>query len=177
MKGKEFNIKNIVNIAAMAALLAICSWITVPMPLVPFTLQTFAVFFALEFIGGRDGTVAFLVYVMLGAVGVPVFSGFRGGLGHLAGPTGGYLIGFVLTCLIYWAFEKKFTYKNVMHYVVLAGGLLACYVCGTIWFMISLKKGAGYALMTCVVPYIAPDAAKIALAVFLAQRLKKIIKV
>lgn len=176
-KDRLFSLMDIARISVMAALIAVCSWITVPMPAVPFTLQTFAIVFALEFIGGKNGTVAFIVYALIGAIGVPVFSGFKGGLAHLAGPTGGYLIGFVFTCIIYWAFEKKFTYKSAWHYFVLALGLLACYFCGTAWFVISLKSTVPHALMLCVVPYILPDAVKIAVAVILGVKLKKIIKV
>jgi len=177
MEKKLFTVSDIVRIAIMAALTAVCSWIIVPMPQIPFTMQTFAVFFALEFIGGRNGTIAFFVYALLGAVGVPVFSGFRGGIGHLVGPTGGYLLGFVFTCFIYWIFEKRYTYKSVKHYFVLALGLFACYFCGTVWFVAVVKTNVWTALVTCVLPYIIPDAAKIAFAVFLAAKLKKVIKV
>ncbi len=178
MDNKVFSVKDIVRIAVMSALLVVCSWITVSIPVlnVPFTLQTFAVFFALEFIGGRNGTIAFLIYIVLGAVGVPVFSGFNGGIGHLFGPTGGYLIGFIFSCLIYWAFEKKFGYKSPVHYAILALALVACYLCGTIWFSIYMSKGFIPSLAMCVVPFIVPDVLKIALAVLLAVRLKKIIK-
>jgi len=171
-----FTVSDLVRIGVMAALIAVCSWITIPAT-IPFTMQTFAVYFALEFIGGRNGAVAYFLYALIGAVGVPVFSSFRGGLGHLVGPTGGYLVGFVFTGFIFWAFEKRFTCKNVCHYIVLAAGLAACYFFGTVWFMFQTGNDAASALMLCVVPYILPDVAKIALAVLLAVRLKKIIKI
>ncbi len=179
MDNKIFTNRDLVRIAAMSALIVICSWITVQIPVVnvPFTLQTFAVFFALEFIGARNGTIAFFVFIALGALGVPVFSGFDGGVGHLFGPTGGYLIGFVFSCLVYWIFEKRFSYRNILHYVVLAVSLVSCYLCGTAWFSLYMNKGFGASLIMCVVPFIVPDVLKIALAVLLAVRLKKIIKV
>lgn len=179
MENKLFTNRDLVRIAVMSALTVVCSWITVHIPVisVPFTLQTFAVFFALEFIGGRNGTISFFVYILLGALGVPVFSGFNGGFGHLFGPTGGYLIGFVLSCLIYWAFEKRFGYKSAFHYVVLAASLIACYICGTVWFSLYTNTPFITSLSVCVVPFIVPDVLKIALAVLLSVRLRKIIKI
>ena len=102
---------DLVYIAIGAALIAICSWISIPTA-VPFTLQTFAVFFVLLALGGERGTLATLVYVLLGAVGVPVFAGFSGGIGILLGSTGGYIIGFLFTGLIYILFTKFFK-KNI----------------------------------------------------------------
>lgn len=90
-------------IALMVALMAICAWITLPIGPVPFTMQTFAVFAALGLLGGRRGTLAVVVYLLLGAVGLPVFSGFNSGLSALLGPTGGYLVGFLVSALLYWA--------------------------------------------------------------------------
>ena len=86
-------------IALFAALIAICAWISIPAP-VPFTLQTMAVFLAVGLLGGKRGTIAVAVYIMLGAVGLPVFSGFNGGIGALLGPTGGYLIAYPLMALL-----------------------------------------------------------------------------
>ena len=80
----------------LAALIAVCSWISIPTA-VPFTLQTFAVFLTLGLLGGRLGTLAVTVYLLLGAVGLPVFAGFHGGLGAFLGATGGYLVGFLFT--------------------------------------------------------------------------------
>ena len=91
----------LVQIALFAAIIAVCSWIQIPMT-VPFTMQTFAVFCALATLGGKGGTISVLIYIVLGAVGVPVFAGFTGGVGILFGTTGGYIIGFLFTGLLYW---------------------------------------------------------------------------
>lgn len=82
-------------IALMAALIALCAWISVPLGPVPFTMQTFGIFAALGLLGGRRGTLAFLIYLLLGIVGLPVFSGFSAGAGVLFGATGGYLLGYL----------------------------------------------------------------------------------
>ena len=174
---KLFTLSDTVRIAVMAALICVCSWIVVPMPQIPFTMQTFAIFFALEFVGGRNATAAYFVYIFLGCVGVPVFSGFKGGVGHLVGPTGGYLLGFVFSCIIFWIFEKRAANRPLLHILSLALGLLVCYGAGTIWFVMVTKSTFASALMLCVVPYIGPDVVKIALAFLLGRKLKKVIKV
>ena len=104
-KTKGFQTMDLAYVAVCAALMAVCSWISIPAT-VPFTLQTFAVFCSLGLLGGRRGTAAILVYLLLGALGVPVFAGFSGGIGILFGTTGGYLLGFILMGLIYWLGER-----------------------------------------------------------------------
>ena len=98
--------------ALFTVLLAVCAWITVPLT-VPFTLQTFGVFAALGVLGGRRGTYAVAAYLLLGLAGLPVFSGFRGGPGVLLGPTGGYILGFLASALLYWAVTARFGSRPV----------------------------------------------------------------
>ena len=108
---KKLRIVDMAYIALFAALMAVCSWISIPAT-VPFTLQTFAIFAALGLLGGKRGTVAVAVYLLLGAIGVPVFAGFQGGIGALLGTTGGYLLGFLLSALIVWGMEARFGSKT-----------------------------------------------------------------
>lgn len=171
---------DMVYIAISAALIAICSWISIPTA-VPFTLQTFAVFFVLILLGGERGTIAILVYVLLGAVGVPVFAGFSGGIGILLGSTGGYIIGFLFVGLIYMLFSKFFKKNLVMKIVALVIGLAVCYAFGTAWFMhVYIKNTGDVGLLTvlgwCVFPFIIPDLIKMALAVVVAKRIEPVIK-
>ena len=171
---------DMVYIAISAALIAICSWISIPTA-VPFTLQTFAVFFVLLLLGGERGTIATLVYVLLGAVGVPVFAGFSGGIGILLGSTGGYIIGFLFVGLIYILFEKFFKKNTVMKIVALVLGLAVCYAFGTAWFMhVYIKNSGEVGLLTvlgwCVFPFIIPDLIKMALAVVVAKRIEPVIR-
>ena len=116
-------------IALFAALIAVCAFITIPMPLpfISFTLQTFGVFAALGILGGRDGTTAVAVYILLGAIGVPVFSGFRGGFGVLIGPTGGYIAGFLGAALVYWLMtaRKNTTARKIAGMAVGAKGVIS----------------------------------------------------
>lgn len=151
-----------------SALTAICAWICIPVFHVTYTLQTFAVFLALLTLGGKWGTLTISIYLLLGIVGLPVFSGFRGGLGALLGVTGGFLWGFLLTAIFYWMFEKLCKPIGVVL------GLIACYACGCAWYCVYTGDvGIGAAVLQCVVPYVIPDALKIALAQYLSKRLQR----
>ena len=132
---------DMVYIAIFAVIIAVCSWISVPM-VVPFTLQTFGVFCAVGLLGGKRGTLSVLIYVLLGAVGVPVFAGFSSGIGTLFGVPGGYIMGFIFTALIYWLITAIFGKKLWAIILGMVLGLLACYAFGTIWFMVvyALKR-------------------------------------
>lgn len=179
-RGKTYDMA---YIAVFTVLIAICSWISIP-TVIPFTLQTFAVFLAVEVLGGRRGTLAVTLYVLLGAIGVPVFAEFTGGLGIILRNTGGYIIGFILSALVMWLMETIFIKKlHVQHVLFVQAvsmvlGLLACYAAGTIWFMLVYMKDAGPVGLTtvlgwCVIPFLIPDAVKIALALMLGNILRK----
>ena len=170
-------------IALFAVLMAVCAWITVPLPkpLVQFTLQTFAMFMALTTLGGRRGLYAMVVYLLVGAVGVPVFSGFRGGLGVLLDTTGGYIIGFAAAALVYWLLTAKLGDSLPVKIAACVLGLAVCYAFGTAWFLVLYARTTGpigvtTALSWCVLPYIVPDLLKLDLAVVLSGRIKKFLK-
>lgn len=168
---------DIVYIAVFAVIMAICSWISIPAA-VPFTLQTFGVFIAVGVLGGKRGSLSVLVFILLGAIGIPVFANFSGGIGVLAGPTGGYIIGFLFSALLMWAMEKLPGKKSVMQIVSMIAGLIVCYAFGTVWFVIVYGRmngpiGFTAALASCVVPFIIPDIIKIALAYVLSRKLRK----
>lgn len=168
-------IKNMVFIAFGAVLMCVCAWITVPFA-VPFTMQTFAVFAVLLVFGGMRGTLSMLLYIALGAVGLPVFSGFGTGVGVLFGPTGGFVLGFLFQGVIYWAFERLLPKRKYISVSALIIGLLGCYALGTAWYMLycfnaSTPVGILGAVLSCVVPYVLPDLVKLALAWFLSSRL------
>ena len=177
---ENLKVLDMVYIAIGAALIAICSWISIPTA-VPFTLQTFAVFFVLVLLGGERGTLATLIYVLLGAIGVPVFAGFSGGIGILFGSTGGYILGFLFIGLIYILFTKFLKKSAAVKVVSLVIGLIICYAFGTAWFMhIYMQSSGEVGLLTvlgwCVFPFIIPDLIKLALAVVIARRIEPIVK-
>lgn len=173
-KGKTYDMA---YCGIFAVVIAICSWISIPAT-VPFTLQTFAVFLSVILLGGRRGTVSVLVYILLGAIGVPVFAEFTGGLGIILNNTGGYIIGFLFSALVMWAAESLFGRKLWVQVVSMVVGLAVCYAFGTVWFMLVYMRDAGpVGLMTvlgwCVIPFILPDLIKIVLALMLGSTLKK----
>lgn len=174
--GASSRVRNIAYIAMGTALISVCSWIAVPAA-VPFTMQTFAVFFCLFFLGGARGLCSICAYVLLGLAGVPVFAGFGAGIGALIGPSGGFIIGFVVCAALYWCVVKLFHGNFVAVVIAAVIGHLLCYVVGTVWYSeVYLGGGAvsvGGALLVCVVPYLVPDAAKLVLAYFVAAKLKK----
>ncbi len=177
---KKLSIKDITYIAICATLIVVCSWITVPILAVPFTMQTFAVFTALNILGGKKGTISIMIYILLGIIGLPVFSNFSGGIAILVGPTGGYIWGFLLQGVVYIIVEKFFKKNMLTQIVACFIGMVVCYICGTIWFVnvYSAQKEAityGSALMMCVVPFIIPDLLKLFLSIGLSDRVKKII--
>ena len=168
--------RDLTHIALFAVLMAVCAWITIPMT-VPFTLQIFAVFAALATLGGRRGAYAVAVYLLLGAVGLPVGAGFQGGLGWLLGTTGGYIVGFLCIALIYWLMTAKLGESLPVSIAACVLGLAVCYAFGTAWFMVVYARTTGpvgvmTALGWCVFPYVVPDLLKLVLAVTLSQRVK-----
>lgn len=172
--------KNIAYIGLFTAVIVVCSFLTIPTT-IPFTLQTFAVFLCLGMLGGKRGLTAICCYVLLGAVGVPVFAGFRGGVGVLLGTTGGYIMGFILCGIIYLIAEKLFGKSIFVVTISLIIGAISYFTFGTIWYMIVYMNNTGpVALSTvlgwCVIPFLLPDAIKLTVAVWLSNKLRGKIK-
>ena len=169
---------DMVYIAIFVVLIIICSWITVPVGAIPVTMQTFAIFLAMGVLGGKRGSMAVLVYLLIGCVGLPVFSGFQAGIGTLFSQTGGYLLGFLPAVLMMWLLEKMFGRKGRIQILGMISGLLICYGVGTVWFMLLYIRntgeiGLGTVLTLCVLPFIIPDLIKISLAYILTGRLSR----
>ena len=170
---KKSGIYNLVQVALITALLCLCAFITIPAP-TPITLQTFGVSTALLLLGGKKGTCSVALYVLLGILGLPVFSSFSSGVGYLLGPTGGFIFGFILWGIFYnlteYICEK--TNKKLRPFITQTAGLLLCYAAGVMWFIFVTASGLREALLICVVPCIIPDAVKIALSLLIAKKLK-----
>lgn len=163
-----------VIIALMAAIIAVCSWISIPVGTIPITLQTFAIAVCGSLLGMKKGTLTVVVYTLLGVVGLPVFSLFTGGVGAITGATGGYIIGFVFIPLVGGFFRDRFKNKMILNIIGAVIGLFMCYTVGTLWYnFVYLNNtgatGLGAVLATCVLPYIIPDLIKIALACWIAK--------
>lgn len=174
---KKSKAGDLVFIALFAVLIAVCSWISIPTA-IPFTMQTFAVYLALNFLGGKKGTAAVCIYLLLGLIGLPVFSNFTSGIGVLLGTAGGYMMGWILSGFVMSFLEKMLGRKIWAQAVSMLTGLLVCYITGTAWFMMVYARTAGVigistALLLCVIPFVIPDLVKLGLALWISQRLKK----
>ncbi|WP_295126514.1 biotin transporter BioY [Ruminococcus sp.] len=173
--------KDMALTAMFAVLIAVCSWISIPLA-VPITLQTFGVFCALAVLGGKRGFFAVLVYILLGAAGLPVFAGFKSGIGTLFGSTGGYIVGFLLMAGVYWLAEKFIGDNAVIRVIMLVAGLALCYLFGTVWFVKIYTRDTGAitmmkALNLCVIPFLIWDGIKLAAALGISETLKRRIKI
>ena len=151
-KKKKLRTVDIAYIGLFAALIAVCAQIAVPM------------------------TVSVIVYILLGMVGLPIFTGFKSGVAAITGPTGGYIVGFVLTAMITGALVQKFGHKFWQLILFMVIGLTVCYAFGTVWFIIAYKATLKAALATCVVPFLLPECGKILLAALLTNRLIRFVK-
>lgn len=173
-------VRNMALCALFAALLTLCAWISIPVADIAFTLQSMGIALILWLLGGKRGSLAILVYLLLGAVGLPVFSGFQGGLGTLLGVTGGYLLGFLVWGILYWLLTAFGPKSDRFRLLAMILGLIVCYAFGSVWFMrLYLQNGntigLSFVLLKCVVPYIIPDIIKLAAAWLLAKRLKRFV--
>ena len=178
---KKSKTYNLVLSALGAVLIAVCSWVTIPVFPVPFTLQTFAVYCVLCLFGARIGIQSIIVYIALGAVGVPVFSGFTAGIDRLLGMTGGYIVGFLFIGVIFAVSERLFGDKTLPSVLALVIGSVVCYAFGTAWFMGVYARTSGpiglmAALSMCVFPFLLPDAVKLAAAVLIAKKLRPLLR-
>lgn len=167
--------------ALCVALITVCSWISIPF-VIPFTLQTFAVFVTAGLMGVRKGVLSILVYILLGFVGVPVFAGFKGGAGVLAGATGGYIIGFIFSIIVTAGILQLLGRRILVMALAMLAGLLVCYAFGTLWFIIFYGASVGpVGLLTvltwCVFPFIIPDLIKIAIAIVVVRRVSKHVRI
>ena len=157
------------------AVTVICGWLSIPLFGIPVTLQSFAVFLALLTLGGKGGTAVTAVYLLLGGLGLPVFSGFQGGLGALFGVSGGFLWGLLALCLVYWLFSALFGSKLRLASLIL--GLCLCYILGALWYgvMFAGEQSLSTVLSVTVLPFLLPDGGKLLLALWLSRRLKGIL--
>ena len=177
----SLKVRSSVLIGIFTALLALCAYIHVPYPPISFTLQTFGIYLCLFCLGTKKCVVCLSVYTLMGIIGVPVFSGFQGGIGALLGATGGFILGFIPTVLLASLFIKLFGKTSTRFYLCALLSLPLCYAIGCVWFVavylgdISVKNFI-YAFTVCVLPYVLPDAVKLLLASLLGARVEKILK-
>ncbi|WP_051540146.1 biotin transporter BioY [Ruminococcus sp. FC2018] len=174
---KVFTTRNLVFMGLFAAVTAVLSQISLPLPTnVPLTLQTFAVALAGYFLGWLKGGISILVYVLVGAVGAPVFAGFKGGFGVITGPTGGFIIGFVIMAVLCGLGSNFFNKKNAISVIagILFGiaGLAVCHAFGCVHFAITSGQSLWNAFLVVSVPYLVKDVISVAAAYFICRELR-----
>lgn len=170
---KRFSTSTITMVGLMAAVLCVLAPFSIPVGPIPISLATFGLYLAVMILGGKKATIVCLMYLLIGFVGLPVFSGFTGGPTKLLGPTGGYLLGYLLLTLIAGWFVDKFPGKRGMCLLGLVLGTMVCYAVGTAWLAVQMELKYGGALTVGVVPFLIGDAVKIAIAVWLGPGIRR----
>lgn len=171
---KNSKIYDMTLIGLMAAIICIVAPFSVPLSFtpVPISLANLAIYISAGILGSKKGSVSVIIYLLLGAVGVPVYAGWTAGFQRIAGPTGGYLIGFIFIALITGFFIEKFEGKLYMYAAGMILGTLVCYLIGSAWLSMEMKLSFSKALLLGVIPYIPGDAVKIVLASILTYSLR-----
>ena len=173
MKDQKLTTYQMAVTAVMAAVLCVLGPLTVPIGAVPISLANFVICLSAWLLGPKFGTLSVAIYLVLGLVGIPVFSGYGAGLAKVAGPTGGYLVGYLLLAFIGGLFIEKSKGQPVVSAVGLILGDAACYVLGTAWFVFQMQCELGYALAVCVYPFVLLDLAKIVVSCVVGALLRK----
>lgn len=173
MKNKKLTTYQMAVTALMAAALCVLGPLSVPIGAIPISLSNFVICLTAWLLGPKFGTLSVAVYLLIGLVGVPVFSGYGAGIAKLAGPTGGYLVGYLLLAFIGGLFIEKSKGQPVIAGIGLVLGDAACYVLGTAWFVFQMQCELGYALSVCVYPFIVLDLAKIVVSCIVGALLRK----
>lgn len=169
--------KTIALIAVMTAVTCVLAPLSLPIGPVPISLTNLAIYFSLYILGMKKGTISYVVYLVIGLVGVPVFSGFTAGPGKLIGPTGGYLIGFVPLAIIAGLLIDKFNGKFVPSMIGMVVGTIVCYALGTVWLAYQGQMDFMAALWAGVIPFIPGDLIKMILAAFFGPQIRKALNV
>lgn len=170
---KNNKIKSMTMVAVMTAVMCVLGPMSIPIGPVPVSFTVLTVYLAVYILGMKHGSLAYLIYLLLGLVGLPVLSGYSGGPSKLLGPTGGYLLGFLLMALLSGFFIDRFYHSIPMQLLGMLSGLLICYALGTIWLSRLTGMGFAEALGVGVFPFVVFDIIKLAVSVFLGRAIRK----
>lgn len=168
-------LKKLTVTGLLAALVCVAAPIAIPIGQVPVSLAMLSLYIAGSVGGMLSGTVAVGVYILIGAIGLPVFAGYAGGVGILLGPTGGYIIGYIPCVLIVGLMARNPEAKFWRYPVGMALGTVLCYAVGTVWFILYSGCTVRDAMLLCVIPFLPWDAVKIGAACAICPRLRKAI--
>lgn len=174
MQTSKISVQDICSIALCTAVIAIMAQISIPMPLgVPMTMQTFAITLAAVVLGSKKGGISTLIYVLMGAVGIPVYAGFAGGFQHIVGPTGGFIISFPVMAFIIGLGVDKFRNVKGGFLICLILGTLINYVIGVLMFCLLTQSPVSVGISACVLPFIPTAIIKAALASILGLKIRE----
>lgn len=172
----SLNIKQIASIGVMAAAICLLAPLSIPIGPVPISLTNLVIYFSLYILGMKKGTLSYLVYLLIGMVGLPVFSGFTSGPGKLFGPTGGYLIGFIPMAILAGILIDRYTDKKLICLLGMIAGTAICYAFGTIWLAYQAQMDFAAAIWAGVIPFIPADLLKMILAMLIGPQVREQLK-
>lgn len=175
-KKPDLSVKQLAVIGVMTAVTCILAPLALPIGPVPISLTNLVIYFSLYVLGMKRGTISYLIYLLLGLAGLPVFSGFTSGPGKLLGPSGGYLIGFIPMAVLAGIIIDKWCCKRVFCLLGMIAGTLICYAFGTIWLAYQAHLDFTAALWAGVIPFIPGDLAKMVLAMLIGPKIQQTLK-
>ena len=174
---KGFELKRYLIIALMTAVICILSPISITIPIspVPISLATLGIYLTIYILGGKDGAISTMIFILLGLVGAPVFTGYSGGVGKVLGPTGGYIVAYIFLAIIAgYIIEKNYD----SFFICLLGmglGTVVLYLVGTLWLKVLTEMTFNQALLVGVIPFIPGDIVKMIIALIIGKRLRQIL--
>lgn len=172
---KRFTIYQLSVCALMAALMCVLGPMSIPIGPIPVSLINFVIFLTVYVLSTKAAVTSYLIYLLIGAAGMGVFSGYEGGMGKLAGPTGGYLVGYIFAILLCGFIMKKSHSNTVITIIGMIVANMVAYLFGTVWFVLQMQCDVWYALTVCVFPFIPFDIAKILIASALGKTLRTVL--
>lgn len=173
IKSRDQSIRWMAKVALMAAVMCILGPFSIQVGPIPISFTNLVIYFSVYLLGTWKGTLSYLVYMLLGVIGLPVFSGGQGGIPKLFGVTGGYIIGFVFTALISGIFIEKWKNHPLLHLLGMILGTAVCYGFGTVWFVVLTASTFWGALCVCVFPFVVGDFIKMLIAVLLGTKIRE----
>lgn len=169
---KKEKIYQLTSSALMTAVMCVLGPMSIPIGPIPVSLTNFAIFLSVYLLGMKGATISYTVYLLLGAAGLPVFSGYQGGLAKLAGPTGGFLVGFIFTALIAGFIMERSHMHTIITILGMMVAMLVAYFCCVVWFVFQMQCDVWYALTVCVLPFFLIDIVKILVATALGKTVR-----
>ena len=168
------SIRKFIVIAFMSAIISVLSPFVIILPVspVPISLATFAIYLTVYILGAKYGFVSTLIYILLGMVGVPVFTGFTGGAGKILGPTGGYIIGYLFLAIIAGLIIERDYNNTFLSFIGMAVGTIVLYIFGSVWLMITAHMTFWQAIVAGVVPFIIGDLIKMFIACIVGKKIR-----